>query len=98
MVRFEVHPRQRNTRSSVQCEAAVVDYRPVRTSSGHVSRRPVIVTQVELLGQIFPIELTLASRDTMGFRMLLGRQAVRDRFLVDPGRSFLAGNPQRKPR
>lgn len=98
MVRFQVHPRQRSTKPTVSCEAEVIDFRPIRTSSGHVSRRPVIVTHVELLGQTFPIELTLASRDTMGFRMLLGRQAVRDRFLIDPGRSFLAGNQQRKPR
>lgn len=98
LVRFTVHPRQRNTVTSIQCEAEVIDQRPVRSSGGHETLRPVILTTVELLGQSWPIELTLASRDAMGFRMLLGRQAVRERFLVDPGRSYFGGKEQRKPR
>ena len=53
----------------------------------------MIVTPVRFLDQIWEIELTLATRDAMGFRMLLGREAVRDRFLVDPGRSFYGGRP-----
>jgi len=51
--------------------------------------RPVIVTTIEIAGKRWPIELTLTPRDTMGFRMLLGRQAIRRRFVIDPGRSFL---------
>jgi hypothetical protein len=70
----------------------------VRSSNGVDDLRPVIVTSVELLGQIWPIELTLASRDAMGFRMLLGRQALVDRFLIDPGRSYVAGRPKRSPK
>ncbi|MCW5204496.1 ATP-dependent zinc protease, partial [Desulfobulbus sp. N2] len=42
------------------------------------------------------VELTLASRDNMGFRMLLGREAFRDRFMVDGGRSYYGGRPDRK--
>lgn len=87
-VRFKVHPVQRNSRIVRTCEAEVVEVRKVMSSGGHVTLRPVIVTAVELLGQRWQVELTLVSRDAMGFRMLLGRQAVRDRFLVDPGRSF----------
>lgn len=88
-VRFDVHPLQRKTRPSITVEAAVVDERRVTSSSGGAQLRPVIVTPVELGGQVWPIELTLTRRDEMGFRMLLGRQAIRDRFLVDPGRSYL---------
>jgi hypothetical protein len=68
----------------------------VRSSSGHADHRPVIVTELELLGERWPMELTLANRDQMGFRMLLGREAFRGRCLVDAARSFLAGHPDRR--
>ena len=93
-VRFKVHPLQRDTHTTVVAEAELLEYRLVRSSAGHESLRPVILTDVELLGQNWMIELTLASRDVMGFRMLLGRQALRRRFIVDPGRSFLGGEPE----
>ena len=94
MIRFKVHPLQRDSSLTVSGEAPLVELRTVRSSGGHESLRAVIVTQVELLGQRWPIELTLANRDVMGFRMLLGRQAVRRRFVVDPGRSFRGGRRQ----
>ncbi len=97
-VRFTIHPHQRDARQSAVAEAELIEYRKIRSSSGHESRRPVILTPVEVLGQRWLIELTLTSRDEMGFRMLLGRQGVRDRFLVDPGRSYYGGEPGRKPR
>jgi hypothetical protein len=93
MVRFQVHPLQRDDRHIVTVEATLLDKRMVRSSIGHEQLRPVIETPVQVGNQIFPIELTLTSRDAMGFRMLLGRQAVRDRFLVDPGRSYLQPLP-----
>ena len=54
------------------------------------------MTTVEVLGEAWPIELTLANRAEMGFRMLLGREAVRGRFLVDAGISFYDGEPKKK--
>jgi hypothetical protein len=63
----------------------------VTSSSGHRSRRPVIRTRIQLLGQEWPIEVTLTNRDAMGFRMLLGRQAISRRFLVDVSKSYLGG-------
>jgi hypothetical protein len=87
-VRFEIHPMQRTAYNAVLIETEVLEYRKVRSSNGHASVRPVIATQVQLMGQEFPIEITLANRDEMGFRMLLGREAIRGRFLVDVGRSF----------
>jgi hypothetical protein len=88
-VRFEIHPFQRDTDTTVAAEAKVLELRHVRSSSGHSTLRPVILTTVELAGQRWSVELTLAARDEMGFRMLLGREAVRGRFVVDPGRSYL---------
>lgn len=90
---FEIHPLQHSTRCAVQVIAKVVAERAVRSSNGRREWRPVICTEVELLGQRWPIEITLTNRDAMGFRMLLGRQAVRRQFLVHAGRSFFGGTP-----
>jgi hypothetical protein len=92
-IRFCVHPVQRNTSEVVQAEARILEYRRVRSSSGKASRRPVIVTSISLLDKTWPVELTLANRDQMGFRMLLGREAFRKRFLVDAGKSYYGGKP-----
>ena len=93
-VAFVVHPRQRFRLPTVNCIAAVQDEREVMSSSGHRDVRYVITTEVTLGSVTWPIEITLADRDPLGFRMLLGRQAVRDRFLIDSGRSFVAGKRQ----
>ncbi|MBW3543337.1 MAG: RimK/LysX family protein [Planctomycetes bacterium] len=98
LVRFKVHPLQRNTRITASAEAEVIEFREVKSSGGHVTLRPVILTEIELNGQRWQIELTLANRDTMGFRMLLGREAIRGRFLIDPGRSFLGSQSRQRPR
>jgi len=92
-VRFEIHPFQRDTATTVRAEARVLEQRLVRSSSGHAALRPVILTAVEIGGRRWSVELTLAARDEMGFRMLLGREALRRQFLVDPGRSYLVGKP-----
>ncbi len=89
MLRFQVHPYQRNSKQTVTTEAELLEYRQIRNSGGHAQLRPVVLTTVELGGQQWQIELTLTNRDVMGFRMLLGRQAIRHHFLVDPGKSFL---------
>ena len=95
-IRFQVHPLQRSRAESVEVEAEVLEYRRVRSSSGQAAYRPVIVTLLEVLGQSWPIELTLANRDEMGFRLLLGREAFRGRLLVDAGKSYYGGKPARK--
>lgn len=98
MVRFEVHPLQRSRAESVTVEAEVVDERAVRSSSGQEEVRPFIETTVELGGRQWTIDVSLARRDTMGFRMLLGRSALRGRVLVDPGTSFVLGGTSRRAR
>lgn len=92
-ITFSIHPNQRDDRVSLRVEAPLYDRRQVRPSTGKAKERPVILMQVVLGDVTWPIETTLVRRDMMGFRMLLGRQAVRGRYVVDPGRSYLAGEP-----
>ncbi|CAN5833341.1 ATP-dependent zinc protease [soil metagenome] len=94
MVRFEIHPRQRSARSSVVVEAEIVDERSVRNPGGRSETRPVILATLRWSDVTWRAEINLTRRDEMGFRMLLGRSSLRNRFLVDSGRSFLGGRPQ----
>lgn len=91
MVRFGIHPLRGRKDVIVHTEAEVVDQRQVADSGGHRELRHVILTGVRIGGQEWPIEITLTNRETMLFRMLLGRTAIAGRALVDPGRSFLTG-------
>lgn len=97
-VRFKVHPMQRDSKQTVSAEARVHEYRNVRSSTGHQSKRPVIITNLVLLDETWAIELTLANRDEMGFRMLLGREAFRGKVLVDAGKSYYSKKPPRNRR
>jgi len=97
-VKFQINPMQDNAEDKVNAEAKVIDFRSVRSSNGVSEMRPVIKTKIQLLGQAWPIELTLSNRDEMGFRMLLGRQAFREKFFVDAGKSFYGGKPGGKAR
>src|SRR5690606_16450526 len=72
-------------------ECPVHDRRLVRSSSGHVQKRYVVMLTMVLMGHEVEAEFTLSNRDQMGFRMLIGRQALRQRFAVVSGRSFLGG-------
>jgi hypothetical protein len=94
-VEFLVHPVQRRNLPEIACVAPISDERPIRSSSGEVVVRLVVDTTARVGDVSWPIELTLAGRDVMGFRMLLGREALRGRFLVDPGRSFRQPVPAR---
>ncbi len=97
-VRFSVHPWQRSADESHLCELPVHDRRHVRSSSGHSQERYVVLMEVSLLGRSVTAEMTLSRRDEMGFRLLIGREALRHGFLVDPGRSYLGGRPKRRVR
>jgi hypothetical protein len=96
--RFEIHPWQRSTADSVVVEVPIFDERLVRPSTGEPQLRPVVQMPVRIGDRVRSVELTLTRRDTMGFRMLLGRQALRGFYLVDPGRSYLGGRPPKAMR
>jgi len=88
-IRFDIHPLQRNTDKIISCVANVVDKRWVADSGGHREERYVIETPAIIGDQRFLIEITLTERDTMLFRMLLGRSAIKRRFVINPARSFI---------
>lgn len=95
---FEVHPWQRSDLDARRVELPVFDRRIVRSSTGHEEERIVVRTTIRIAGLDVDAELTLANRDEMGFRMLVGREALRGRILVDPGRSYLGPRPMRSLR
>ncbi len=92
-VRFKVHYLQHRDTKFVEATSRLVEHRLIKSSSGHESIRPVILTQMQFLGVNWTIEVTLADREQMGFRMLLGREAIRGRYLIDPDRSYYGGKP-----
>ncbi|MGR8919200.1 MAG: ATP-dependent zinc protease family protein [Gammaproteobacteria bacterium] len=93
-VRLSVHPMQRD-QTSVTVRAPVLDERTVTDSGGHRERRIVIASMLDIGVDAWPIELTVTNRDTMLFRMLLGRTAMRGRVMVDPARSYLLKKARR---
>jgi hypothetical protein len=92
-VRFSIHPWQGSARDETTVVVPVADHRNIRSSNGSVESRPVIRTPLRVGLDQHDIELTLTRRDTMGFRMLLGREAIRGSFAVDAGRSYLIRKP-----
>ncbi len=94
-VAFAIHPNQRDQDTVLECEAPVVDRRSVRDSGGHAEMRYVIKTEIHIGPHQLIAEVTLTDRDSMRFRCLLGRTALKRNFVVDSGRSYLAGKPPR---
>ena len=95
-VEFKLHPRQYDDETVIVCVADVIDERTVTDSGGHSERRWVIETTMTIGGFSWPIEITLTARDSMLFRMLIGRTAMKNRVRVDPARSYLVGRKSRK--
>jgi hypothetical protein len=90
---FAIHPLQKNCDVWVECHSQVKDRRMVMDSGGHKQRRYVIETRLVLGQSVIKAEMTLTNRDSMSFRMLLGRTAMDARFIIDPGASYLQGQP-----
>lgn len=91
-VEFYLHPVQRRKKPEVFCCAPIADRRVIRSSNGQEEERYVIETRLRLNGRVWKIDLTLTNRDAMGFRLLIGRDALKRRFLIDPGASYLLGS------
>ena len=90
-IRFKVRPLQQNKKTVITCESDVFDQRIIRDSGGNEELRYVIKTDIILGNKRWSIEITLTNRDSMGFRMLLGRTAMRN-LIVHPKRSFIIDN------
>ena len=84
IVQFTVHPVQGDTKITIPCQATIVDTRNVMSSNGHIEPRYVIKTPIILGEKQWKIEVTLSNRDPLQYRMLLGREALKKRVLVDP--------------
>ncbi len=92
-IMFAIHPEQGNTNLIIECHAPIKDRRIVSDSGGHKQRRYVIETQLRLGQSSLKAEVTLTNRDSMLFRMLLGRTALSHHYLIAPNESFLQGEP-----
>ncbi|NOT86359.1 MAG: ATP-dependent zinc protease [Methylococcaceae bacterium] len=93
-VMFAIHPDQLKTDRVIECHAKIKDRRLVSDSGGHKQRRYVIETPIIVGPLQFTAEITLTNRDSMRFRLLIGRTAMRGQFMVNPKSSFCQGLPQ----
>ncbi len=89
-VQFRVVQARNQVSDDVLLEAKLIDYKNIRSSSGHVEARPVVATLIELAGHCWPIELSLTCRASLEFRLLLGRSVIANRCLVDCSRTHVA--------
>lgn len=94
-VRLHVQPRQRDEGRVLVVETAIIDERTVSDSSGHRERRIVIASELCMGSLRWPIELTITNRDSLRFRMLLGRSAMHGHLIIDPHRSYVLGKPDK---
>ena len=88
-ISFEIHPRRRSRKDAIRVSAKVVTHRWIRSSNGRRELRPVISTRFSLGDEEWDAEVTLTNRYLMAYRMILGRSAMRGRFMVDSSKSYL---------
>ncbi len=92
-LRFTVETKHKPTGRLIECHAPIKDRRVISDSGGHKQRRYVIETQLIFGRHAIQAEITLTNRDSMRFRMLLGRTAMNKLFLIDPHASYIQGKP-----
>lgn len=90
-VRFKVHPLQKVRELTIDCTAPVADHRIIMNSGGHKELRYIIHTKIELGGLEWSIDISLTNREPLAFRMLLGRDALKHDFLIEPGKKLHQG-------
>lgn len=92
-VRFKVFPHQHDHLGARICRTPLHDYRYVMSSNGHREKRFVIQTTLVIGSEVFDAELTLTNRAPLVYRMLIGREALKKRFLIDPSLAHEQGRP-----
>jgi hypothetical protein len=70
-------------------KARFIEERTIKSSTGQTTLRPVVKVKIKMGLNEFDIELTLINRDLMGFKMLIGRDALNNKFVINPSKSFL---------
>lgn len=94
LVDFEIPVPGRNR--GPRYTAKLHDRRMIKNTSGKPEERLIIRTLLNIGGRRWPIDVSLTDRAAMRFDLILGRTAIRRHaMLVDPGRSFLAGDPMK---
>jgi hypothetical protein len=88
-VGFDIHPDIHDVQKIVRREAKVKSERVIKSSNATKQPRYVIETTLVLAGRSWKIQLTLSDRSDMTYLMLLGREAMKGRVIVDPGEEFL---------
>jgi len=88
---FDIYPHQRDAQTVLHCRAPIIARRRIRNSGGAIQDRVIVRTPIRIGEDVFDIDLSLTRRDRMGYRMLLGRRALKNRYVVDSGRSYVQG-------
>jgi len=91
---FEIHPLAGATRPAIACAAPIIGRRVIKSSNGIGSSRLIIRARLRMGNRSWPIDLSLANRDQMGFRLLIGRDALGERALIHPARQHMLGEPE----
>lgn len=93
-VQFFLHPEQKRKKPEIRCIAPIIDIRRIRSSNGVAQERFIIETPMAMGGRVWPVEISLTNRDEMGFRLLIGRDAISKRTIIHPGKSYLLGRKE----
>lgn len=95
-VEFFLHPEQKRRQPEMQCIAPIKDKRLIKSSNGQVQERIIVSTLLAIAGEEWTIDLSLSNRDEMGFRLLLGRDALRNKVIIHPGKSYMLGRRKKE--
>lgn len=88
-VSFDIHPDIYEVEKIIQTQAELVDIRKIKSSNGTSEQRYIIETDFKIGQNRWPIEISLTDRSDMNYLMLLGRQGMQSRVLVDPGETYV---------
>jgi len=97
-IRFDIHPDIYHVDEVVRREARIKSRRRIKSSNATKQRRFVVETTLSMGGYSWPIELTLTDRSEMSYLMLLGRQGMKGKLIVDPELKYCLGEPDQSAR